>query len=146
MNTNFDKIPILSCVNVQSLDNLRNQLKRASNHVLELNGKEIKDAASFFAEVKQKFPLDPPLQKGGWDAFSDSFWGGLDEIKKPQVAIIWVCSENIVEKALADFLTAIDCLLQVARDVATSAYGISIPVKVHIFLIGSGVSYKSFEG
>ena len=141
MNNNPFSFSVVSCVNVQSLGELHSYLQQDAYRVFELNGKTVSNSESFFEEVKRVLPLDPPLS-GSWDAFADSLFGGIDDLACPRVAIIWDDSESMVMAALGDFLTAIDCLFQVARDVATKEFGVSVPTKLLVFLVGSGESYK----
>ena len=141
MNRITVNFSVVSCVSVQYLDELRGSLQHDNYRVFELDGKTIEDPESFFQEVKRVLPLDPPLS-GSWDAFADSLWGGIDKLASPRIAIIWKDSERMVGAALSDFLTAIDCLLQVARNVATQEFGVSVPTKLLVFLMGNGVSYK----
>ena len=45
--------------------------------------------ASFFNAVRRTLPLDPPLHSNRvWDALSDSFWSGLDELDDERIVIV----------------------------------------------------------
>ncbi len=77
----------------------------------------ITDQASFFKAAEAALPLDPPeIGAGGWDAFSDSLWNGIDELEAERVAILWP-NGRAVAQAVAPEL---DLVFAVFDDVATA--------------------------
>jgi hypothetical protein len=51
---------------------------------------DVRDRAAFFAAIRVRLPLDPPLHSDrNWDAVADSLSGGLHLLPENKVAIIW---------------------------------------------------------
>ena len=68
----------------------------------------IRDRESFFEAVRQRFPLDPPVQTShSWAALEDSMWSGIDALDVARVVILWPQSRVMEEAAPADFEVAI---------------------------------------
>lgn len=149
MIENIIKLSILNFINEDSLEFIGKKLKEDGFYILQLDGENIKDATSFFKKVVEVFPQDPPLSgKCNWDAFTDSLWGGLDELSEEKVAFIWTKVENMFEYGIPDLFMALDCFVELARSVSNYETGISKPIKLIIFLIGKGknfISLKEYE-
>ena len=141
----FKNGPFIQYIKSSSLPELYNVLADDECRVFELDGNVINDAESFFASIITILPLDPPLSgKVRWEAFSDSLWYGMDGLAKtsPHVAILWKNAENMMQHDFTAFQTAIACLEDVASTVATDEYGIEMPVKLRVFLLGQGTIFS----
>jgi hypothetical protein len=141
MTTRF---PLLSCVCEADLAGLRALLDQAGFLLLEIDGAEVRDARSFFAQAKRTLPLDPPLEGTvNWDAFSDSLWQGIDNLSTPRMALLWTAVHNMLERGLTDLLAAADALSSVARSVRDPSSGIDRPTDVLLFFVGQGTNFRS---
>jgi len=135
---------LASCVREGDSTILLDCLKRAGFTVLTLDGKVVFDGPSFFAEAIRMLPLDPPLSGNvNWDVFSDSLWGGIDQLGLKQIAIVWRRAENMVQADLLEFLLAFDCLKNMASTIDHSRE-VKFTIKVLPFLTGEGTSFKPF--
>ena len=144
MITHLQKLRIYNFVEDSYLNELKEELRQNEYYIYELNGKDITDARSLFAEIKKTLPQDPPLSgKVNWDAFLDSIWGGLDELGKEKVAIVWTNVENMLESSLPDLVTAIELFRDLALSVSNPDTRISVPVSLTIFLVGDGNNFSS---
>ncbi len=84
-----------------------------------IEGANIVDQCSFIDAMKATFPMDPPLVGNDhWDAFSDSLFGGLDELDAKQVVLVWMNSELMEQKANGDYQIALECLGDVCEILA----------------------------
>lgn len=146
MQDDLRRLRVVNCINQESLPGLRQFLARHDFHVIELDGVGVVDGATFLARAAEVLPLDPPLaSRDNWDAFSDSVWGGLEQLAKERVALIWTSVEEMLKRGLQDLLISVTCLQQVAAEVATARYGISHPVVFVVFLAGKGDNFKPFQ-
>lgn len=146
MSDSLKNLQTINFVSQESLEILITSLKKKGYHILKMDGENVKDAKSFFKEIVNVFPQDPPLSgQCNWDAFTDSLWGGLDEIAQERVAFIWTKVEEMFEYGIPDLFTALDCFKELASSVSNLEYGISKPVKLLIFLVGSGKNFRLFE-
>jgi hypothetical protein len=136
----------VNCINTSCLSEVREFLRQNGFHLFELDGEQVRDAASFFHAVVRSLPLDPPLSGSvNWDAFIDSVWGGLDDLGEERVALVWIAAERMLEKGLPDLLIAVDCFQQLAASVRAPDTGISTPALMLVFLIGDGENFKQFD-
>lgn len=73
-----------------------------------------KDA--FFDAARPSLPLDPLLEgpNNSWDAFSDSFFGGIYELDGPGVVILWPDAYAMKVSSPRDFEIAVGALSQVS--------------------------------
>lgn len=134
------RLPLLLCVQTACLQRLLQHFTDAGFEVLWLDGSRIEDKRSFFAGVREQLPLDPPLRsEDRWDALFDSLWGGLGELEKPRVALVWTHCHRMLRRGLPDLLTAVDGLLALARDAARAGDG---PAEVRIVLVGEGDNFR----
>ncbi len=146
MSDSFKNLPAINFISNESLKMLRASLQKKGFNIFELDGDNVKDAKSFFKKIVNVFPQDPPLSgKCNWDAFTDSLWGGLDELAQERVAFIWTKVEEMFEYGIPDLFIALDCLKELASSVSNPGYGISKPVQLLIFLVGKGKNFKLFE-
>lgn len=146
MSDSFRNLPTINFVRRESLEILRASLKKKGFRIFQMDGDNVKDAKSFFKKIVNVFPQDPPLSgKCNWDAFTDSLWGGLDEIAQERVAFIWTRVEEMFEYGIPDLFTALDCFKELGSSVSNQDYGISKPVQLLIFLVGNGKNFKLFE-
>jgi hypothetical protein len=146
MSDILKNLPTINFVRQESLEILRDSLGKKGFRVFQMDGTDVKDARSFFKKIVNVFPQDPPLSgKCNWDAFTDSLWGGLDELAQERVAFIWTRVEKMFEFGIPDLFTAIECFKDVASSVSNPEYGISKPVELYIFLVGNGQNFKLFE-
>lgn len=146
MTDSLKNLPTINFINIESIEILRTSLKKNGFRIFQLDGEDIVDAESFFKKIVRVVPQDPPLSgKCNWDAFTDSLWGGLDELAEENVAFIWTKAENMFEHGIPDLFTALDCFKELALSVANQEYGISKPVRLLIFLVGKGKNFKLFE-
>jgi len=50
---------------------------------------DIKGRNDFFWAIRDRFPLDPPIESNhSWDALEDSIFGGLSELETNQLIIL----------------------------------------------------------
>ncbi|PYS30269.1 MAG: hypothetical protein DMF75_16190, partial [Acidobacteria bacterium] len=100
---------------------------------------------AFFIEAARILPQDPPLIGNiNWDALTDSLWGGLAELGKERVALIWTNAQRMLEHGLQDLLIANGCFEHIASTMATTKYGISRPIMLVVFLVGEGNNFGPF--
>lgn len=141
-----NKLRVINCVNSSSLQSLDRFLRESGFTVFELNGKQVEDAQSFFAESIKILPQDPQLNGNiNWDAFTDSLWGGLANLGQDRVAIIWTNADRMLEHGLQDLLVASGCFEHIASTMATTKYGLARPVQLLVVLVGEGNNFKPFE-
>lgn len=137
---------IISCLKKSELGKLISELKKMEYFILLIDGSDIKDAKAFFSKVKNELPFDPPITGSiHYDAFSDSLWEGIVNLKKEKVAIVWTKSDNMLSHGLLDLLNISQTFLDVARELYGMNPEISHPIILKIFLMGTGENYGCFH-
>ena len=137
--------PFLNCIKQRELSAVKNYLTQHGFHILELDGSTITDAKTFFEIARKVFPSDPPFGPVlNLDAFDDSFFGGLDILKQPRVAVIWTHVDKVLLGGLRDLLVITESIHDVAMQVYSPKSGISVPVTLLLFLLGEGENFSEF--
>lgn len=137
----------VSCVNEKDFVQLKDELNGYGAESYEINGENIKDIKQFFKSIVNILPLDPPMSGNvNLDAFIDSLWGGLDNLGADRVAILWTHVNNMLEYGFSDLIKIIDCFESLAVQLATAKFGLSKPIALQIFLIGSGDNFPELRG
>ena len=97
--------------------------------------REITDAVSFFREVIESLPLNPPLSGNkSWDAMNDSLSAGLDELDSAKVAIVWHEAATMRGREPRDYEIAIDVLMQICCDLLREDLCMTRPKVVQVYL------------
>ncbi len=104
-----------------------------AERVFALDGTVIKSQEDFVRECSCVLPLDPPLGPGlRWDAFSDSLWSGIDELRVSKVAIVWYRADVL---AVADpnvYAEAQRCFQEVGALAEDPKSGIELPTTLKL--------------
>lgn len=140
-----NKFSIVNLINEKDLDELLLSLSKQGYKVLEIDGKNIFDAKSFFKNVKDTLPFDPPISgRVHWDAFSDSLWEGIMNLGKQKVAIVWTKVDNMLEYGLAGLIDAVRSLADVSTSLYNDVEDIE-RVSLEIFLVGKGKNFLGYK-
>lgn len=141
----MQKFSIITYLNEKVIDKLKEYLIQQGFEIYELNGKKINDAKSFFKAIINILPLDPPLSESvNYDAFVDSVWGGLDELGKERVALIWNNSDNMLLIDYDNFTKICKCFSDLEMHLKTTEFGLEKPISFLIFMMGNGEKFNSF--
>jgi hypothetical protein len=128
---------LVNCVAQVDLLQLEEVLHRSGYSVIGLDGKLVRDKASFLAQAEVDLPKVDGMRPGNWDALADYLWNGLQQLGEEQVALLWTDADQTVHGNLQDF---VDVLL-VLTGVAT---GIQ-PITFLIFLVGDGPEFRRLD-
>lgn len=114
----------------------------------EIDGVRIYDRQSFYDVAMEVLPQDPPLPRGGkvnLDGFTDSVTGGLMglENQNENVAIIWNHADKMYSQSEQDVHVLVECFRHINLAVATTDYGIKTPIRLQIFLLGTGEHFPA---
>lgn len=145
MNRHSDPadLPVVNCINSESLERLRQFLRQNNWRVFEIDGSDIEDKPSLLAKVADHLPHEPDLiARDSWDAWVDTLWGGLAGLNEERVAFVWTHAERMLVRGLPDLLTAVECIQNLASDVSTADYGFPRPMLLRLFLVGEGDNFK----
>jgi hypothetical protein len=149
----MNKLSIINFANEESLAILREFLQQHDFQIFEIDGATVKDGESFIAQAMRKLPQDPPqgpewlpVGEPHWDAFVDSFIGGLAHLESEWVAVVWTSVENMLDYGLSDLIIATSCFEQVIHTVAQAKYGFPQRMNLFVFLVGKGANFKPFSG
>jgi hypothetical protein len=139
---NFDRLRRVSCVALDSLADLQSRLAGQGYRIFVLDGRDIKDTASFFANSAKVLPQDPPLGPApNWDSWLDSVWGGLDALGAERVALLWTDVNSMLDGGLPDLLVAVECLLDLTERLSNPEMRITDSVSLRVFLLGNGRNF-----
>lgn len=98
-----------------------------------LDGTVIESQADFVRESSRTLPLDPPLGPGlRWDAFSDSLWSGIDELRASRVAIVWYRADVLSAADPRPYAEAQQCFEEVATLAQDPKSGIEVPTTLRL--------------
>lgn len=140
-----NRFSILNLVNEENINGLLIDLSKQGYKVMEIDGRDIFDSKTFFNEVKDTLPFDPPIGRMvNWDAFSDSLWEGICNLGSEKVAIVWTEVHNMLKYGLLDLIKSVQCL----TDVATSLYNDTDEVErvsLILFLVGEGSNFPVYK-
>jgi hypothetical protein len=103
--------------------------------IIDFDGSEVRDKASFLARADVDLPRPDDLHPHNWDAFADTLWNGLRDAADDQLAIVWTHAERFVEADLGEFLMAVDVITTAAR---------SVDKPTLLVLLGEGPGYAEF--
>lgn len=107
----------ISCINKKSITELKKHLRENGYHIYEIDGTEIINAKTFFAEIVKVLPQNPPLSgRENYDAFTDSVWEGIVDLELDKVAILWTDVNNILNGGLEDLLKIVRSLFDLEDD------------------------------
>ena len=125
---------LVNCVAQVDLLKLEEVLHGAGFHVIGLDGKLVRDKASFLAQAEVDLPQVAGMRPGNWDALADYVWNGLHELGEEQVALLWTDADQTVHGDLQDFLDVLQVLTGVAAGIQ--------PTTFLIFLLGDGPEFR----
>ncbi|CAN5611490.1 hypothetical protein BH23ACT3_BH23ACT3_12000 [soil metagenome] len=131
---------IVNAIAVDHLDALLAELDRQEFQVVRLDGRGATDKDTFLARADTDLPRPDDLHPHNWDALADTLWNGLIDLAAAghhQIAVVWTAANELARSDLQDFVTAVDVLVQVARDVEPS---------VIVCLVGDGPEYRHLGG
>lgn len=141
MSTRFS---LLTCLNDRDLTVLKGLLEQEKFALLEIDGTAVHDSRSFFLQVRDRLPLDPPLVGAvNWDALSDSLSAGVMGLPEARVALIWTEAQNMLDGGLPHLLDAVDTLFGVARSVYSPSSEVVSPKEMLVFLVGRGANFPA---
>jgi hypothetical protein len=139
------RLRFLNCFDQRDLFEIKSYLTQHGFFIFEIDGSTITDATTFYDTARKVLPSDPPFGPiVSWDGFVDSFFGGLNELKEPKVAVIWTHVEKMLLGSLRDLLDITNCLNDVAVQVISPSTGVSVPVSLVLFLVGEGENFPAF--
>lgn len=96
----------------------------------------VRDRDSFFAAVRQRFPLDPPVVSSySWEALQDSLWSGLDELECARVVIVWPQSRVLAAAAPRDFASVLDMWKSLAEQLHDADATVGRPKEVCVVVM-----------
>ncbi|WP_125205931.1 hypothetical protein [Capsulimonas corticalis] len=80
---------------------MKNDLEQRGYCIFELDGRCVHDKSSFLAQAAVDLPQPIELiSLNKWDAFQDSIYMNLLDIKEPNVAIIWNDAQEMLKHGL----------------------------------------------
>ncbi|WP_139489595.1 barstar family protein [Brevibacillus dissolubilis] len=107
--------------------------------IFEINGEIIHDLETFFHQIVNILPQDPPLSgQVNLDAFVDSLWGGIDNLSVEKVAILWTQINNMLYSAPQDLEKLTVCFNDVAESLLTTEFGLDKPIVLTVYLFRNG--------
>lgn len=143
--TIFDRYFRFYGVNIEERSDLIDQLTTLGIPYFVLDGRNVNDSKTFFAEAARTLPLDPPLlgTKRNWDAFTDSVFGGLDLLAQSRVVFILDNADRIIEESLMDLITICLVMHEAIMKVMRTSTNITVPVRLAFILLGSAQGFSS---
>lgn len=127
---------IINAVNADDLDALVGALGDQGFEVIRLDGRAVADKAGFLERADRDLPRPDDLHPHNWDALADTWWNGLVDLAEAghdQIALVWTDADDLARADLETFLTAVDVLVRVAREVD--------PVVI-VCTVGSGPEFR----
>lgn len=99
-------------------------------------GNEIADKDGFYRDIRDNFPLDPPLlgNSVNWDALADSLWGGIFNLEKSNVFFVWRGHKKMQENDRKSYLVATEVLTSIANTLSEPKYTSGRPVDLFILI------------
>jgi hypothetical protein len=138
----FDRL--ISCVAQAGIAELQRRLGEEGYRVFVIDGREIKDASSFFVNSGKVLPQDPPLGSApNWDSWLDSVWGGLDALGAARVALLWTDVDRMQDGGLPELLVAVECFLDLIERLSNPEMRITDSVSLRVFLLGNGRNFPA---
>lgn len=127
---------IVNAIAGDHLDRLLTELDQQGFHVVRFDGGGVTDKDTFLARAATDLPRPDDLHPHNWDALADTWWNGLLDLADAghdRIALVWTATHELARHDLQDFVTALDVLVRVARDVEPS---------VIVCLVGDGPEYR----
>lgn len=95
----------------------------------------IVDRATFMRIVSDVLPLCPTLIGGlNWDAWSDSIWGGLDQLGAPKVAVVFPDLRKFRRQQPDNYEIAMGVLQDLVSGLENPCLTRGRPVQLAVFL------------
>ena len=133
---------VAKLVDAAELDALLGHLSSEGNRVFLFDGSAVHDKESLFAQAPTGLPFPPGVTVRSWSGFEDYLWQGVVTAGAPQVAVVWVHAEQMLEGGLAVLLEALDVFSSVARLAADAEIAsLPEPIELAVYLIGSGPNF-----
>jgi Barstar (barnase inhibitor) len=129
-------LPIVTPVSRASQPALEAALRRHGYRLVQLDGREVRDAASFIQRAAIDLPMPAGVTPRRWSGLVDALWQALSELEEPGIAIVWTDADRMLEGGLGDLLLAADCFTDVARQVYEAR-----ELVVKVFLVGDGINF-----
>jgi hypothetical protein len=130
---------LVNCAPESDADDLRRALEAEGFALFVLDGAGASDQTSFLAAVDRDLPTSAGLTASNWDALVDVVEDGLSRLPADRLALVWRHAESLELSNLQDFLTAIQCLTDIAARLQARQDGRHR--QVLIFLLGSAPNY-----
>lgn len=112
---------------------LVDELKQLGFEIVKIDGKQIIDEESFFAEIAKVCGF-PDYFGNNWDAFNDSFYEYCIQKKRP-IAVIWSHAMIAHDENLYSFLKITYELVSIASDMG-SLNGSFEQIQAAVFHVG----------
>jgi Barstar (barnase inhibitor) len=93
-----------------------------------------KDWDGFVASIKAVLPLDPPIERGIWDAVYDSLWEGIHMLNAEKVVIVWPGSDRLRKGDPLAYEKAIDLFTVLVFSLADPKFTVDHVTRVLVLL------------
>ncbi len=88
----------------------------------------------FVASIKAGLPLDPPVDRGIWDALRDSLWEGIHKLNAEKVAIVWPGSDRLRDSDPEAYEKAIELFTDLVFGLADQKFTVDHVTRVLVLL------------
>jgi RNAse (barnase) inhibitor barstar len=120
---------------------LTSRLEKAGFDVRGLDGREIEDEESFFAQISRALGF-PAYFGNNWDAFHDSF-GDLAYLSKGPLAVVWREASRLLPANWPLLFRATHEILVASCGLGRSTAGAEPQLQCELFLVGSGPGFDA---
>lgn len=99
--------------------------------------KGITSRERFFNGVRDRIPLDPPLESNrSWDALEDSMRGGLSELPDTLIAVVWPEAQIMSRADSKSYAIAADVFRSVSDSLADEKATVGKPKQLLVLQVG----------
>lgn len=105
-----------------------------------------RDAATFFAAVRDALPLNPPLGGVNWDALADSLCEGLRDLDEECIAIVWPDSALMRSSSRVAYDFACSVFEEIVSNLADESMSDNSPKQLLVLLAEAAEEPPGAEG
>jgi len=135
-------LALLTLANQADLGALEAALAEWGVPAYRLDGRDIRDTATFWRAAGQQLPLPPGRREpASWSALSDSLWESLHEVESEELALLWTDAQAMLDGGLADLLAAVDVLTRLSRQFYSPSSPQATPKTLYVILAGMGPNF-----
>lgn len=119
MLSQFEDLDVIGLVNISQTNRLRTWLSSKNVGSFWLDGAEVVDGRTFFAQATIDLPQPENMPPKSWNGFLDNLRSALYETQLEQIIFVWVHADRMLDHGLNDLIIASDVLTMVSREVGS---------------------------